>query len=50
MEELVRILQEYKEKGASLKSCTIVLDDGDGYFKYLITSNLDGYVHVEDIP
>lgn len=50
MEELIGILQEYKEKGASLKSCTIVLNDKDEYFKYLITSNLDGYVYVEDIP
>ena len=50
MEELIRILQEYKEEGASLKSCTIVLDDKDGYFKYLITSDFNGNVYVEDIP
>jgi len=50
MEELIRILQEYKEKGASLKACTIVLDDKEEYFKYLITSNLDGCVYVEDMP
>lgn len=50
MEELIGILQEYKEKGANLKACTIVLDDKDGYYKYLITSDMSDNVYVEDMP
>lgn len=50
MEELIEILQKYKEKNASLKACTIVLEDENGYFKYLITNDFNGNVYVEDIP
>ena len=50
MEELINRLQEYKDKDVSLKACTIVLEDSNGYFNYLITSDTNGYVYVEDIP
>lgn len=50
MDELIEILQEYKEKNASLKACTIVLEDEGEYYKYLITSDFKGDVYVEEIP
>ena len=50
MDELIEILQEYKEKNASLKACTIVLEDEGEYYKYLITSDFNGNVYVEEIP
>ena len=50
MDELIEILQEYKEENASLKACTIVLEDEDEYYKYLITSDFNGNVYVEEIP
>ena len=51
MEELIKTLQEYNGKGASLKACTIVLKENDDRYKnILITTDTWGELYVEDIP
>ena len=51
MEELIKTLQEYNRKGASLKACTIVLKENDGWYEnILITTDTNGELYVEDIP
>lgn len=51
MEELIKTLQEFNEKGASLRACTIVLKENNGRYKnILITTDTWGELYVEDIP